>query len=73
MNPNQTTLTVISGIVVLGFGGVVMAWMVWPPVVHSELLAALTAALCTGYLQVINYWFPLIRSLTTTTPPANPV
>jgi len=51
-------MLVISAIVVLGFGGVLVAWMVWPPGPENvTILASLTTALGTGYLQVLNFYF----------------
>jgi hypothetical protein len=59
MNTDKLAQIIISAIVVLGFGGVLVAWMVAPPHTGegSNLLTALTTALGTGYLQVINFWF----------------
>lgn len=53
----KLTMLIISGVVVLGFGSVLLAWMAFPPKDQSQLLAGLTGALAAGYLQVINYWF----------------
>jgi hypothetical protein len=53
----KLTMLIISAIVVIGFGGVLLAWMAFPPRADSDLLAGLTGALAAGYLQVINYWF----------------
>jgi hypothetical protein len=44
-------------VIVFGFGGVLIAWMIWPPNEHSNVLSALVGALGAGYIQVINYWF----------------
>jgi hypothetical protein len=59
MTTDKIAQIIISAIVVLGFGGVLVAWMVAPPHTGegSNMLTALTTALGTGYLQVINYWF----------------
>lgn len=57
MSPDKIPMLVISAIVVLGFGGVLIAWMIFPPKESSNLLTALVTALGAGYLQVINYWF----------------
>jgi VIT1/CCC1 family predicted Fe2+/Mn2+ transporter len=57
MSADRLAILILSAIVVLGFGGVLIAWMVFPPKTDSNLLSALTGALAAGYLQVINYWF----------------
>lgn len=57
MTPIETSRVILSSIVVLGFGGVLIAWMIWPPTAHSDVLSALVGALGAGYLQVLNYWF----------------
>lgn len=57
-NTNQIAMLVISGLVVLGFGGVLIGWMFHPPAADgSNMLSAMIGALAGGYLQVINYWF----------------
>jgi hypothetical protein len=53
----EIAMLVISAIVVLGFGGVLVAWMMFPPKENTVILASLTTALGTGYLQVLNYYF----------------
>ena len=57
MSTDKLAILIMSAIIVLGFGGVLIAWMVYPPRADSTLLAGLTGALAAGYLQVINYWF----------------
>lgn len=57
MTPLQIARVILSAIVVLGFGGVLIAWMVWPPTAHSDVLSALVGALAAGYGQVISSWF----------------
>jgi hypothetical protein len=54
---DKTATLILSGIVVFGFGFVLMLWMIWPPIKHSDVLSALVGALAAGYLQVINFWF----------------
>jgi hypothetical protein len=56
-NQDKTATLILSAIVVFGFGGVLMIWMMFPPTSHSDVLSALVGALAAGYLQVINYWF----------------
>ncbi len=48
---------ILSGIIVLGFGGVVSAYIIWPPPERSELLTVLLTSLGLGYTTVILYWF----------------
>lgn len=58
MNPTDVTRLVLSAIVTLGFGGVIIGWLMYPP--HTDqttILASLTTALGAGYLQVLSYWF----------------
>ena len=56
----RTTMIILSAVIILGFGGVLIMWFVWPPDEKDRtILAALATALCTGYLQVVNYWFPI--------------
>jgi hypothetical protein len=58
MKDDKTVVLIISAIVILGFGGVLIGWMLFPPSKDaSPLLAALTTALGTGYLRVIEYYF----------------
>jgi hypothetical protein len=59
MSTDKLAQVIISAIVVLGFGGVLVAWMIWPPqaAASSNLLSGLTGALGAGYIQVINFWF----------------
>lgn len=57
MTPIQTARVILSAIVVLGFGGVLIAWMVYPPQTRSDLMSAMIATLGAGYLLVVNYWF----------------
>ena len=57
MSADKTTMLALSAIVILGFGGVLVVWMIYPPKADSNLLAGLTGALAAGYLQVINHWF----------------
>jgi uncharacterized protein YggT (Ycf19 family) len=58
MPTNQIAMLAITALVVIGFGCVFIAWMVWPPeAAQSNVISALVGALTTGYLQVINYWF----------------
>lgn len=57
MTVDKAALLALSGIIIVGFGCVLIAWMVYPPKADSNLLAGLTGALGAGYLQVINYWF----------------
>lgn len=61
MSTDKLTMLILSAIVTLGFGGVLIAWMVYPPHDNSTILAALTTALGTGYLRVIDYWFTSIK------------
>jgi hypothetical protein len=57
MTTEKTAQIILSSIIVLGFGGVLIAWMLYPPHEQSNIMSALTGALAAGYLQVINYWF----------------
>jgi hypothetical protein len=57
MSTNEIARLVLSVVIVFGFGGVLIAWMIWPPNEHSNVLSALVGALGAGYIQVINYWF----------------
>jgi hypothetical protein len=59
MTTDKIAQLVISAIVVIGFGLVIVGWLVWPPQSqgNSNLLSGLTGALCAGYVQVVNYWF----------------
>lgn len=57
MTSKEIARLVISAIVVFGFGGVLIAWMIYPPKESTTIIAALATALGTGYLQVINYYF----------------
>lgn len=54
---DRTATLIISGIVILGFGAVLLAWMFIPIKSNSNVLSLLTGALCSGYGQVIGYWF----------------
>lgn len=56
MSADKLAVLIISAIVILGFGGVVISWMIYPPKTDN-LLAALIGALTSGYGQVIFYWF----------------
>lgn len=58
MTTDKTAQIVISAVVVLGFGGIVIAWILFPP--HqdqSNVLSVFAGALAAGYGQVISYWF----------------
>lgn len=59
MTPQDITRLTISVIIIFGFGGVLVAWMIFPPGngVNSNLLSGLTGALASGYVQVISYYF----------------
>lgn len=59
MNAETTARMIITAIVVLGFGGVLIAWIIWPPTegTNSTILAGLAGVLGSGYLLVLNYWF----------------
>lgn len=57
MSTEKMTMLIISGIVVLGFGGVLLAWMWAPHAADDKVIPLLIGALTAGYLQVINYWF----------------
>lgn len=57
MTTEKLTMLIISGIVVLGFGGVSLAWMWLPHAPDDKVTPLLIGALIGGYLQVINYWF----------------
>ncbi len=57
MTTRDIAILILSAIIVFGFGGVLVAWMVFPPAEQSNMLSALTGSLGAGYLQVINYWF----------------
>jgi CHASE2 domain-containing sensor protein len=55
---NQTAMLIISAIVILGFGGVVIAWLMNPPAAdQSNILAGMMGVLGSGYMLVMNYWF----------------
>ncbi len=56
MTTEKLTMLVISGLVVLGFGCVLVGWM-WLHSVDDKVTPLLIGALTGGYLQVINYWF----------------
>jgi hypothetical protein len=70
MSTDKLAQVIISAIVVLGFGGVLVAWMIWPPQTKESigLLSGLTGALGTGYVTVINFWFGSSRNVA---PPVN--
>lgn len=54
MTPRDIAILILSAIIVFGFlGGVIVAWMVFPPAEQSNMLSSLTGALGAGYLQVI--------------------
>ena len=57
MDGDKIAMLVLTVFVVFGFGMVLVAWMIWPPATHSDVLSALVGALAAGYLQVIGYWF----------------
>lgn len=58
MSTDKLAILILSAAIVLGFGGVVIAWMIYPPKAdQSNILSALIGALAFGYGQVINYWF----------------
>jgi hypothetical protein len=57
MTPRDIAILVLSAIIVFGFGRVLIAWIIYPPQTHSDLMSAMIATLGAGYLQVINYWF----------------
>ena len=47
----------LSAMFMLGFGGVLIVWIIYLPQTHSDLMSAMIATLGAVYLQVINYWF----------------
>lgn len=59
MNPETLARVIITAIVVLGFGGVLIAWIVNPPVEagNSTILAGMVGVLGSGYLNVLTWWF----------------
>ncbi|WP_157783649.1 hypothetical protein [Bradyrhizobium liaoningense] len=57
MSPETTARMIITAIVVLGFGGVLIAWIIFPPATHSDILSGLAGVLGSGYLLVLNHWF----------------
>lgn len=57
MSPEMTARVIITAIVVLGFGGVLIAWIIWPPAAHSDILSGLAGVLGSGHLLVLNHWF----------------
>lgn len=54
---DKTAILIISAIVIFGFGGVLLAWMVIPPKGNANVLSLMTGALCSGYGTVLGYWF----------------
>lgn len=49
---------ILSGIIVLGFGAVILGWMYSPPpAANSNTLTALSTSLGAGYLIVLNWYF----------------
>jgi hypothetical protein len=62
MESDKIAMLVLSGIVVLGFGSVLIAWMIFPPQSNSNLLSAMVGSLAAGYMQVISYWFSKARA-----------
>ncbi len=62
MSPLDTARLIITAIVVLGFGGVLIAWIIYPPHETSNLMSALVSTVGAGYLLVLNYWFTGNRS-----------
>lgn len=60
MTSQQTAQVVISGIVVISFTAIVVAWMAFPPHAESQasnILSVVVGALAAGYGTVINFWF----------------
>jgi hypothetical protein len=58
MTTDKIAMLAITALVVIGFGCIFIAWMVWPPqAAQSNVASALVGAITTGYIQVINYWF----------------
>jgi hypothetical protein len=58
MQANQTAILILSAVIVLGFGGVAIAWMVaLPHTENRDIIMLIVGALATGYGQVIGYWF----------------
>jgi hypothetical protein len=60
MNSTEITRLALSIVVTLGLGGVLIAWIWFPPseaTTNRDLLAGLTGAIAYGYSQVLNYWF----------------
>lgn len=59
MTAPDITRLALSAMITLGFGGVIIAWMIFPPTegTATTLLAGLTGSLGTGYIQVLNFWF----------------
>ncbi len=47
---------ILSAIIVLGFGSVLSAYIIWPPD-KNELVASMLTVLGVGYTTVIYYWF----------------
>ena len=56
MTPETLSRLILSGIVVLGFGGVMSAYIIWPPQ-ENALIAAMIGVLGSGYLNVLGWWF----------------
>jgi sugar phosphate permease len=56
MNTETLARLILSGIVVLGFGGVMSVYIIWPPA-ENTLIAAMIGVLGSGYLLVLNWWF----------------
>ena len=57
MTARDIAILALSAMIVLGFGGVLTVWIIYPPQTRSDLMSAMIATLGAGYLQVINYWF----------------
>lgn len=59
MSPQTITRLVISAIVVLGFGGVVIVFIMMPSAAsaQSNIVSMLLGGMLGGYSSVIKYWF----------------
>ncbi|MCK1742201.1 hypothetical protein IVA80_15355 [Bradyrhizobium sp. 139] len=57
MQNNDLPILILSALIIIGFGLIFLAWMIWPPAANSNVMSMMVGAIVSGYGQVIGYWF----------------